>query len=93
MADRALLELVAGWLPHIGGRAADADWVAAQVVEYLAALPGPLRPAVGALGRTLSLLPSGSASRLAGIPGTAEYARLVRSLTTVVYLGAQESPA
>jgi hypothetical protein len=90
MADRALVELVAQWLPELGGRTTDAPWVADEVTEYLKALPGPIRVGVAALGRVLSALPIAASGRLSALPGSAEYVRLVRSLTTVVYLGSQE---
>jgi hypothetical protein len=90
MTKRALVDVVAAWLPHLGAPASEAPWVAEQVAEQMTGLPTPLRLGVGGLQSVLSALPQGTAVKLANAPGTGEYVRLVRSLATVVYLAKQE---
>lgn len=87
---RAVTNVVAEWLPHLGAPPERAPAIATQVAQQLDALPGPLRLGVSVLDRGLSLLPHGMVPRLAGLPGTGEYVRLVRSLATVVYLASLE---
>ncbi|HNE87732.1 MAG: hypothetical protein U0R27_12990 [Candidatus Nanopelagicales bacterium] len=84
-------ELVAQWLPRLGGHPEDVDWVSAQVQKHMAALPDPVRLSVGALGRSLDLLPG--TRWLGRLPGGGEYVRLVNTLTTVVYLNGQGEDA
>lgn len=91
MTDRALYSVVAQWLPSLGASPDRADDVAARVAEQMKGLPTPLRIGVTNLQRGLSLLPSGTVPAMAALPGAGEYVRLVRSLTTVVYLAEQEA--
>lgn len=89
MSERALVDVVAAWLPHLGASADDAPRIAQKVAEQMSGLPAPLRLGVGSLEKVLSALPSGATIKLANLPAAGEYVRLVRSLTTVVYLDEQ----
>ncbi|MFN8125155.1 MAG: hypothetical protein U0R64_01395 [Candidatus Nanopelagicales bacterium] len=91
MASRALTSVVAEWLPTLGASPDLAPQIADQVADQMRGLPGPLLLGVRGLQRGLSLLPPGSVPRLAGTPGAGEYVRLVRSLTTVVYLADEDT--
>jgi hypothetical protein len=89
--SRALVSVVSDWLPQLGAPAELAPPIAEQVAQQMAGLPGPLRLGVHSLQRGLDLLPPASLPKLAATPGAGEYVRLVRSLTTVVYLAEQEA--
>lgn len=89
MPGRVVAELVAQWLPHVGGSPEDVPWVSAQVETHMAALPDPLRLSVSALSRSLDLIPG--IRWLSYLPGTGEYVRLVNTLATVVYLNRQDA--
>lgn len=90
-SSTVVVDIVREWLPRIGAQDRDPQLVAAEVTEQIAALPSPLRVGVRGLGTALSLLPRPVSAKLAPLPVSGEYIRLVRTLTTVVCLAAQGS--
>lgn len=93
MSGDVMVAVITEWLPHLGAPQELAEELAVEVSAQIAGLPAPLRLGVGGLQWGLDLLPAGSVAKLQNLPGTGEYVRLVRSLTTVVYLARQGDPA
>lgn len=83
--------VVADWLPRLGAPEHMAPLIADEVAEQMEGLPTPLRVGVLNLQQVLSLLPPTRVPQLSDVPGAGEYVRLVRSLTTVVYLAHREA--